>query len=368
MTQLYTHELEALKRAGRFRKRQLTNESFIDLASNDYLGFAARRDLFEAAYQRVAKYRYHAPRASMLVEGYHPLHQELEELLAHHYGMEAAAVVGSGFLANIALLEALPRRGDLVVIDEEFHASGILASKLSKAQVRFFKHNDAQSLLDEVNQAGQFARLIVVAEGVYSMGGDLCSLDVIKAAERLGALLILDEAHSGGVLGERLQGVLEHYRLTYDGPLVRMGTLGKAYGSYGAYLLSSHEIISFLENRAKPLIYSTALSLFDTALAIEGLLALEHEAKKLRKALDERLAAASTVTGQRHDSPIVMVHAASNASLMAAKATLAKNGFAVGAIRPPTTKRPMFRLIAGLGASIEEITRALVMARELSGC
>ncbi|HHD83811.1 MAG TPA: aminotransferase class I/II-fold pyridoxal phosphate-dependent enzyme, partial [Campylobacteraceae bacterium] len=263
---MYEQELEALQRANRFRKREIFDETLIDLASNDYLGFAEDKRLFEAAVEEVANYRYHAPRASQLVNGYHPLHAAFEERLCALNGFESGIVVGSGFLANLSLIEALPRKRDLLILDEHYHASGVLASGLVDAKVRFFRHNDPEAL-DAILREERYRRAIVAVEGIYSMEGDLLHRDIFDVADRYGALLIVDEAHSSGVVGEKLLGVFEHYGIAPGPTHIKMGTLGKAMGSYGAYILATEEIITFLQNRAKAIIYATAPSLFDTALA-----------------------------------------------------------------------------------------------------
>ena len=140
---MYEKELETIKKSHRFRNRVVYDKNLLDLASNDYLGLAQNKKLFEKAYKRVLKNHYFSPKASMLVNGYSEIHEKFENLLCKTNGFEKGVIVGSGFLANISMIEALVRKGDTLFIDEEYHASGILATKLLKPeQVIIFNHND----------------------------------------------------------------------------------------------------------------------------------------------------------------------------------------------------------------------------------
>lgn len=251
---MYQNELEAIKKSHRFRSRKMYDEDLHDFSSNDYLGFAQMHSLFERAVTQVSMYKSHAPKASILVNGYHPIHEEFESFLTRNNGFESALVCGSGFLANFSLIEALPRKKDILILDEEYHASGIIASKTLDAKVLFFKHNDANHL-EILIQTTKHHRVIVAVEGIYSMSGDLLNPDIFEVAHRHNAILIVDEAHSVGVVGENLRGVFELYGITPSPNHIKMGTLGKALGSYGAYILCSEHIAQYLQNRAKAIIY-----------------------------------------------------------------------------------------------------------------
>ena len=150
---LYSKELQSIKKSNRFRTREVFDKNLIDLASNDYLGLSTNKNIFQKAYERVLEEQYTAPKASMLVNGYNQIHKDFEELLCKTNNFESGVTVGSGFLANIAMIEALCRKNDTIFIDEEYHASGILASKLLKTeQVIIFKHNDYLDLENKISQ------------------------------------------------------------------------------------------------------------------------------------------------------------------------------------------------------------------------
>ncbi len=344
---MYQKELQALKRAGRFREREIYPPSLVDLASNDYLGLSYKKRLLKKAYKKVKKYPYHASKASMLVNGYHPIHKEFEEYIKQLNNFESAIVVGSGFLANLSLIESLPRKKDILIMDEKYHASGIFASKSLDMRVLFFSHNDPSSL-KEILKREKFQRAIVAVEGVYSMDGDILDREIFSVCDREDVLLIVDEAHSVGVLGDNLLGVFEYYGIEPKKNHIKMGTLGKALGSYGAYILSSKEIEEYLLNRAKPIIYATAPSPFDIALAFEGMKYIQGHKKKLLFKIKRNQKLIKDILGIDLKTLILKIPLKSNEEAMRLKKRFLEKGFLIGAIRPPTVDTPMLRIIPRL--------------------
>jgi 8-amino-7-oxononanoate synthase len=221
---MYKKELEAIKKSNRFRQRVIYDDSLTDLASNDYLGLSENSDLLDKAYKRVKNYRYHSPRASQLVNGYHPLHRLLEDYLCELNDFESAIIVGSGFLANLSLIESLPRKKDLLILDEFYHARGVLAYKLIDTRVEFFKHNSSKDLESILQQSRNYSRIIVAVEGIYSMDADILNRDIFDLCDRYSAILIVDEAHSAGVIGNNFLGVFDYYNITPKANHIKMGT------------------------------------------------------------------------------------------------------------------------------------------------
>ncbi len=350
----YEHELRALKRANRFRERICRDDTEVDLASNDYLALAHSKPLLEATCKILSSYRTHAPKASMLVNGYHPIHRAFEKALCEANGFEEGLILGSGFSANLALIEALARRGDTLFIDEKFHASGMLATRVIEANTVRFEHNCAEHL-ETLLKASTATRNIVVVEGVYSMQGDLLNREIIDIANHYGAILIVDEAHSSGVVGARLMGIFDLYGITVASNHIKMGTLGKAYGSFGGYILASHHIITYLINRAKPVIYATALSLFDTLLGHQALQYILSHAQILNEEIDRRRRIVCEYLGVEMPALIAAVPIGSNTEALHIKEALQREGITVGAIRPPTVDTAIIRLIARLGESDERL-------------
>jgi len=362
---MYSSELKALKKAGRFRERKLFDEDLVDMASNDYLGLSNNQKQFDKAYKLVKKYHTLTSKASMLVNGYHPIHRKFEETMAKQNGFEEGLIVGSGYLANMALIEALVRKGDMLFMDEEYHASGVMAAELVGDRVVKFKHNDVEDLHQKL-EAYPAKRQIIAVEGVYSMGGDLCAKEIFDLADEKKALMIVDEAHSSGVLGKNLLGIFEHYHITINERHIKMGTLGKAYGSYGAYILASSHIVSFLVNRGKPIIYSTAPSVFDTALALVNIKHIQKNAKKFRKKIEKRQAMASQMLEKECASLIVPIEMPDNLSTQSMQQELLEYGYLVGAIRQPTVRKPIMRLILNVGVGMNKIIHSIALIRENS--
>jgi len=339
---MYKKELEILKQKNRFRQRKIYEDK-VDFASNDYLGLASNQTIFEKTYNML-KGDEHGAKASLLVNGYNAYHQMLEEYLCEINDYQAGIVVGSGFLANMSIFEALARKGDLIVLDEEYHASGRVGVKLSQAEVRYFKHNDLEDLIYKLQDIIHFNRVFVGVEGIYSMSGDLVKKEILEyLSVKKKVVTIIDEAHSVGVVGDNLMGVVDLYKIPTVNT-IKIGTLGKALGSYGAYILASKEIISFLENRAKGIIYTTALSNFDTMYAYFALKEIKQELNFYKDEIAKRqelLDINSLIWIKEYKNDILI--------------RLEENNFLVGVIRPPTTPKPIFRITARIANDFEKL-------------
>jgi len=333
---LYKKELEILKKKNRYRHRKIFNEKIIDLASNDYLCLAHNKNVRKKAFNYAMNLSSHSSKASLLVNGYTKVHKMFENYLKELNNFEDALIVGSGFLANMALFE-LGRKRDLFLVDEEYHASGIIGTKLTKAEVRFFKHNSFKDLKEKAKDYKNFKRVFVVVEGIYSMMGDKVDKNITDFALNIG-YLIIDEAHSVGVCGDRLLGVTEEYNLNPK-KTIKMGTLGKTLGSYGAYILANNEIIEYLINRAKSVIYTTALSPIDILLAYYGLKEIQENLNFYKEKVEEKKLIFNTT------SLIKIINTKDNTTLLKKQKYLLQKNILIGAIRPPTVKKPIFRII-----------------------
>jgi 8-amino-7-oxononanoate synthase len=362
---MYTKELNIIKRSNRYRQRKIFKSDLIDLASNDYLGLASNKQIFEKAYNRVKDEKFHSPKASMLVNGYSSIHKEFEDSLAKANRFEDAIVVGSGFLANISLIEALVRKKDILYIDEHYHASGMVAIKMLKADVCIFKHNDFKDLeLKIKNQDKKYNRTIIAIEGIYSMGGDIAPKEFYDISNKYKALLILYEAHSAGVIGDNLLGWYDYFNLDILNNHIKMGTLGKAYGSYGAYILASNHIIEFLLNRAKAIIYTTAPSLFDISLALESFKYIQKNKQYIKQRIKENLDIIKDIFDLKLNSLIVPIVINDNEKVIKIQNKLIDDGYLVGAIRQPTVKQAIIRLIAKIDISSKELKKVSLKIKE----
>lgn len=355
---MYEKELNAIKKSNLYRQRKIFDENLIDLASNDYLGLSSNETLFKNAYENVLKQKYRSPKASILVNGYSQIHKKFEDDLKKANKFEEALVVGSGFLANVSMIEALVRKGDTLFIDEEYHASGILATKLlKKEQVILFSHNDYQDLENKIKIRELKGRFIIAIEGVYSMSGNIAHKEFFDISNKYDALLIVDEAHSSGVIGENLLGIFDYYNIKPQKNHIKMGTLGKAYGSYGAYILSSKNIIDFLINRAKAVIYTTAPSLFDIALANESLKYILSNTNEIKTKIKNRQKVIKEELDIESKSLITAYEIGENKKVLEIQKKVLENGYIVGAIRQPTVKSAIIRLISKIDVSIDDLQK-----------
>ncbi|MFC3848042.1 aminotransferase class I/II-fold pyridoxal phosphate-dependent enzyme [Helicobacter baculiformis] len=342
----YSSELRALRRAGLYRERHLYPAHLHDFASNDYLGLSTHALLLEHAFEKVRSLTTHAPKASMLLNGYHPLHRELEEFLCARFGYEACLLVGSGFLGNVALIDALVRKNDILFMDAHYHASGqFLAKKLPNAH--FFSHNNTLDLVQQLkNQRAQHpkGRIFIAIEGVYSMDGQVAPKEFYTIAQEYDAYLILDEAHSLGVLGRDLGGYLSYYHLKLTPRIIVLGTLSKAYGSYGAFIGASPQVVEFLCNRAKSVIYTTSLSLLDSALALVHLEHLYAHLSNYVSILEKMRVCCAQILGFSTPSNILTLPFERVQSLLNMHTSLLEAGFLCAPIRPPTVQKPLLRI------------------------
>lgn len=320
-----------------------------NFASNDYLGLARHSEIEAALIEGVQRFGAGAA-ASRLVCGTLQPHKLLEDALAAAKQTEAALTFSSGFATSLGVIPAVVGKADFVVLDKLSHACLVDAARLSGATLRIFPHNDMaklERLLTSIRAKSPQARIIVATESVFSMDGDLCPLaEIVGLVEKHDALLLLDEAHGFGVLGDSGMGLAEReglqHRVTFQ-----MGTLSKAAGLSGGYVAATREWIDLLTNRARSFIYSTAPP---PALAHAALVSLElirsEQGEKLRQRMRENIACIRDAP-----TPILPVILGSNEDALAAAAALADAGFLVPAIRFPTVPRGTARLRISLSAS-----------------
>ncbi|MGL5016537.1 MAG: aminotransferase class I/II-fold pyridoxal phosphate-dependent enzyme [Luteolibacter sp.] len=323
-------------------------KSLWNFASNDYLGLARHPEIEAAFIDGVRKFGAGAA-ASRLVCGTLPPHRQLESALADAKRTEAALTFSSGFATALGVIPAVVGKADFVILDKLSHACLVDAARLSGATLRVFPHNDLEKLarlLASIRTKSPHARILVVTESVFSMDGDLCPLrEIVELTETHDALLLLDEAHGFGVLGEHGMGLAEQENLQHR-IAFQMGTLSKAAGLSGGYLAASRDWIDLLTNRARSFIYSTASppALAHAALASLALIR-SAEGASMRARLRENIAILSNQA-----TPIIPKVLGSNEAALAAASALEDAGFLVPAIRYPTVPRGTARLRISLSA------------------
>ncbi len=323
-------------------------KTFSAFCSNDYLGLANHPQVI-AAFKRAADSYGVGSGASHLIAGHGREHHQLEEQLAAFTGRERALLFSSGYLANLGVIKALLGRGDAVYEDRLNHASLLDAGLLSGARFQRFRHNDTGNLQRRL-EAGTAQRKLVVVDGVFSMDGDIAPLDRLAAlARRHRAWLMVDDAHGFGCLGENGGGCAQHFGLDQRQLPVLVGTLGKAFGTCGAFVAGSEALIETLIQYARTYIYTTALPPAVAAASRVSLqlLMTEHWRRQRLAALIARFRRGAAQLGlQLGDSvtPIQPLILGDARRTLAVAAFLQQRGVLVGAIRPPTVPAHSARL------------------------
>jgi glycine C-acetyltransferase len=294
----YLHDqLEQWRAAGTYQRlRILESESaaesrfdgkqVINLASNNYLGLTTHPKLREAALEAVRKYGVGSG-AVRTISGTMSIHMQLEERIADFKNVEACVVFQSGFAANAGTVAAILTPEDHIISDELNHASIIDGCRLSKAKIHVFPHKDAaaaEKILAELSSAP--GRKLLVTDGVFSMDGDIGPLPgLVEAAEKHGAIMMVDDAHASGVLGRNGRGTIDHFGV-HGRVHVQVGTLSKAIGVLGGYVCGSRDLIEFLYHRARPFLFSTSHPPAVAAACLAAFDVLEQEPELIEKLWD----------------------------------------------------------------------------------
>ncbi|MCE9521652.1 MAG: 8-amino-7-oxononanoate synthase [Alphaproteobacteria bacterium] len=323
------------------QRLERSGSGFVNFCSNDYLGLAQDPRLKAAAVAAVERYGAGGG-ASRLVTGNHPLYGELEHKIAALKGTEAALVFGSGYLANLGAIPALAGEGDFILADELSHACMISGARLSGALVETFRHNDAEHLRTLLlRHRGGARNCLILTEGVFSMDGDVSPLpDIVALGRDFDAWVMTDDAHGLGVIGEG-RGSATHWGVSPD---IQMGTLSKAVGCYGGYIAASRSVVDLLVNRARSLIYATALPPAVVGAAIAGIDIIAHDKALCAKPVANARAFAAALNLAQPQSSIVPLILGGAAAALAASNLLAEKGLMVSAIRPPTVPDGTARL------------------------
>jgi len=336
-------QLNELKKKGtHFRLRVLEDEQapvctfdgkkVINLASNNYLGLATHPKLRQAAIEATRKYGVGSG-AVRTIAGTMKIHIELEEKIARFKNVEASVVFQSGFAANAGTVSAVLGKDDFIISDELNHASIIDGARLSRATIKVFRHKDtahAEELLKEV--ADKPGHKLLISDGVFSMDGDIAPLPALcDMAEKYGAIMMVDDAHSSGVLGRNGRGTIDHYKV-HGRVDIQVGTLSKAIGALGGYVCGSHDLIDFLYHRARPFLFSTSHPPSVAATCFAAFEVLEQEPERIEKLWE-------------------------NTRFW--KKELGGLGFNIGGVNTPASETPITPIIIGDGARTMEFSREL---------
>ncbi len=341
----------------------------VSFSCNDYLGLSQHPDVIAASVEATRRFGVGAG-SSRLVNGNHPLYDELERGLAKIKDTEDAVVFGSGYLTNVGVIAALAGRSDLILMDELCHSSLLTGAGVSGARVLAFRHNDLEHVATLLSaERAAHRHCLLLTDGVFSMEGDLAPLPPLASiAAEHDAWLMTDDAHGLGVVGGGRGS-----SFAFDPPVavpLQMGTLSKAVGGYGGYICTSHDVAELLRNRARSFVYSTGLPPGAVAAASRALELIATDRELVRRPLARARELTAALGLPAAQSAIVSLPMGSAGHALSASATLRAAGFLVAAIRPPTVPSGTARLrvtfsaghtvaqVAALAAAVRPLLRA----------
>jgi glycine C-acetyltransferase len=347
----------------------------INLASNNYLGLTTHKDLRKAALQATKTLGAGAG-AVRTIAGTMRLHIELEEQIAKFKNVEACVVFQSGFTANAGTVAAVLGKEDLIVSDELNHASIIDGARLSRATIQVFKHKDVKDCQRILEEHADFpGKKLIITDGVFSMDGDIAPLpELCDLAEKFGCIMMVDDAHSSGVLGRGGRGTVDHFNC-HGRVHIQVGTLSKAIGAMGGYVCGSRDLIDFLYLRARPFLFSTshppataaacaaAFSLLDSPAGEKLVKKLWANSKLFKRELKKR-----GFQFKGSETPIVPIHVGDAAKAFEFSKKVFEAGVFAPAVGYPTVAEGKARLRAIVSAAHkkEQLVRAADILAEVA--
>ncbi|MBW6497028.1 MAG: aminotransferase class I/II-fold pyridoxal phosphate-dependent enzyme [Bacteroidales bacterium] len=250
--------------------------------SNSYLGLTNHQEIKEASKQAIERYGTGCA-GSRFLNGTLDIHIELEEKLAEFVGKEASLVYSTGFQVNLGVVSTLTGRADTVLLDDADHASIIEGSRLSFSKIQKFRHNNMESLENKLKLCDPEQVKLIVVDGIFSMEGDIINLpEVVRLAQQYHASIMVDDAHSLGVIGENGSGTASHFGLTHEVDLI-MGTFSKSLASIGGFIASDKETINFLKHHSRPLIFSASITPASAASVLAALKIVKREPERIAR-------------------------------------------------------------------------------------
>jgi 8-amino-7-oxononanoate synthase len=353
---------------------KIDGKDVLNFSSNDYLDLGRHPHVMDRAREALDQYGIGST-ASRLVTGTLPIHEELEERLAKEKGYDSTLVFGSGYMTNAGTIPVLAGRDDLIFADKLVHASMIDACKLSGAKLVRFAHNDPDALKQRLEQhADHSGRKLIITESVFSMDGDIAPLEALaELAEKSGAMLMVDEAHSSGTFGPNGAGLIRELGLE-NSVTVSMGTLSKAFAGYGGFVACSEKLRKLLVHSARAFIYTTAPppAVIGAALGALDVLEASPRLGNILQANADYFRSLLHVGGLdtlQSQSQIIPVLIGDNEKAVAVSRQLREEGIIAVAIRPPTVPAGSARLrlsitLAHLVDDLERAAKTIIEAVE----
>jgi 8-amino-7-oxononanoate synthase len=352
----------------------INGKKVLMFGSNSYLGLTNHPKVKEAAKAAIDKYGTGCA-GSRFLNGTLDIHIELENKLASFVGKEAALCYSTGFQVNLGVVSIIAGRHDYLLLDELDHASIIEGSRLSFSQVLKYAHNDMDALENKLKICRSDRVKLIVADGVFSMEGDILKLpEVVKLAEKYGASIMLDDAHSLGVLGKNGAGTADHFGLTDKVDLI-MGTFSKSFASLGGFIAGDHEVINFIKHNSRSLIFSASMTPASAATVLATIEIMENEPERIKHLWDltsyalQGLKSAGFNTGVS-ETPIIPLFIRDDIKALQLTRILLENGVFVNPVVAPAVPKEdsliRYSLMAThtkeqVDISIEKITKAAKM-------
>lgn len=313
----------------------------IMLGSNNYLGLTTNPRVMEAGIKAIEKYGTGCS-GSRFLNGTLDLHIQLEEELAEFLGKEACMTFSTGFQSNLGIISAIVGRNDYILCDKENHASIYDACRLSYGKMLRFKHDDMADLERQLQKVPENAGSLIVTDGVFSMGGDICNLpEIVRLAKQYGARVMVDDAHGLGVIGQGGRGTANYFDLLDDVDII-MGTFSKSLASLGGYMVSTKEVCEFVRHSSRPFIFSASITPSSCATALEALHVLKETPELVTRlsALSRYMRdglVARDIKIRESETPIIPIYTYETMQTLATAKHLYDEGVYVNTVIPPAT-------------------------------
>ncbi|KXS43034.1 8-amino-7-oxononanoate synthase [Candidatus Frackibacter sp. WG12] len=377
-----SREIDLIKQKGLYRQLKrlessqaprtvINGKEVIMLASNNYLGLTIEPEIKQKTIETVKEYGTGSG-GSRLTTGNYDLHQSLESELANFKDTEAAIIFNTGYMANLGVLTTVVGQKDLIISDELNHASIIDGCRLSKAEVVIYKHKDLKDLELKLQKGKNYRRILIVTDGVFSMDGDLTPLPgIVDLASKYQALVMVDDAHGTGVLGESGAGIVEHFNLKNEVD-IQVGTLSKALAAEGGFIAGNKLLVDLLRNKARSFIYSTALAPSAIEAGLSSLQYLYNNPQILRRLWRNINLLKSGLKDLGYqllpsNSPIIPIMIGDEEETIELSHRLLEEGILAPGIRPPTVPKRTSRIRTTVMANhqIKDIEEALEVFAKL---
>jgi 8-amino-7-oxononanoate synthase len=321
----------------------MEGEHKIMIGSNNYLGLTGDDRVIQAGIEALEEYG-SGVSGSRFLNGTLRSHIALEEHLAKYIGKEACMTFSTGFQTNLGILSAIATRDDVIICDRENHASIYDGAKLSYAKMLRYHHNDMEDLERVLKSVGDQKGKLIVTDGVFSMSGDICKLpEIVKLAKTYGARILLDDAHSFGVLGPGGRGTAAHFGLEEEVDMT-MGTFSKSLASLGGFLVADEEVIEYIKHKSRPFIFSAAITPANTACAKRALEIIEEEPERVQNLIDISKYMRNKLVSYGLDlldpdsfTPIIPIYTGTQLRTLVACKMLYERGVYVNPVLPPAS-------------------------------